>query len=325
MTRRRDFLAALAAPVLLGAGWPRDAHAADYPSSPVRFINPYAAGSDDVQARIVAKALSRYLKQPVVVEAHPGAGGNIAAHYVANSAPDGYTMLLGISAIFEANPLLYREPGFSPDGFRHVSLLSEQQFVLVVNPSVPARSVPELIEYARAHPGKLTNATAGIGSNLYLAALEFTSKAHVNIENVPYKGGAEDTVAVLSGFADMEFGGVPNVLPHLGTGKLRALGVTGRQRVAVLPDVPTIAQAGLPGYEFAVWNCISVPKATPAAVVATLHDAVVKSIAEDDVRHSLEQLGFTPLSSSPGEIERRIQAEAPMWRELFKMAGIKPQ
>lgn len=325
MTKRRDFLAALGVPVLLSAGWTLDAYAADYPSSPVRFINPYAAGSDEVQGHIIAKALSTYLKQPVVVESRPGAAGNIAASYVANAAPDGYTMLLGISSIFEANPLLYRKPGFSPASFQQVSLLSEQQFVLVVNPSVPAHSVSELIGYARAHPGKLTNATAGIGSNLYLAALEFTSKAQVNIENVPYKGGAEDTVAVLGGFADMEFGGVPNVLPHIGTGKLRALGVTGRQRVAVLPDVPTIAEAGLPGYEFAVWNCISVPKATPAAVVATLHDAVVKAIAEDDVRRSLEKLGFAPLSSSPAEIERRIRAETPMWQGLFKTAEIKPQ
>lgn len=323
MNRRRALLAALGSAALSAAL--RPAFAADYPSSPVRFINPYAAGSDDVQARIVAKALQSLLDTPIVVEAHPGAGGNIAARYVANAAPDGYTMLLGISAIFEANPLLYKTPGFSASDFRHVSLLSEQQFVLVVNPAVPARSIPELIEYARHNPKKLTNATAGIGSNLYLAALEFASKAGIQMQDIPYKGGAEDTVAVLSGIADMEFGGVPNVTPHIRSGKLRALGVTGKSRVAVLPDVPTIAEAGLPGYAFAVWNCISVPRATPDKVVATLHDAVVKAIAQPEVRHSLEQLGFAPLSSTPADVEQRIRAEAPLWSELFAQAGLKPQ
>jgi tripartite-type tricarboxylate transporter receptor subunit TctC len=323
MNGRRAFLAALGAAALSGMS-PRT-FAANYPSSPVRFINPYAAGSDDVQARIVAKALQSLLGAPIVAEAHPGAGGNIAAHYVANATPDGYVMLLGISAIFEANPLLYKTPGFSASDFRHVSLLSEQQFVLVVNPSVSAKTVPELIEYARQHPKKLTNATAGIGSNLYLAALEFTSKAGIKLQDIPYKGGAEDTVAVLSGVADMEFGGVPNVTSHIRTGKLRALGVTGKSRVAVLPDIPTIAEAGLPGYTFDVWNCISVPRATPDDVVNTLHDAVVKAIAQDDVRHRLEELGFTPLSSSPEEIEQRIRTEAPLWSQLFAQAGIKAQ
>jgi tripartite-type tricarboxylate transporter receptor subunit TctC len=323
MNRRRTLLAALGAAALSGVV--RPALAADYPSSPVRFVNPYAAGSDDVQARIVAKALQSLLGTPVVVEAHPGAGGNIAARYVANAAPDGYTMLLGISAIFEANPLLYKTPGFSASDFRHVSLLSEQQFVLVVNPMVPAKSIPELIRYAKQNPKKLTNATAGIGSNLYLAALEFSSKAAIQMQDIPYKGGAEDTVAVLSGIADMEFGGVPNVTPHIRSGKLRALGVTGKSRVAVLPDVPTIAEAGLPGYAFAVWNCISVPRATPDKVVATLHDAVVKAIAQSDVRHSLEQLGFAPLSSAPADVEQRIRAEVPLWSELFAQAGLKPQ
>lgn len=291
----------------------------------MRFINPYGAGSDDVQARIVAKALQPLLRTPVIVEAHPGAGGNIAAQYVANAKPDGYTMLLGVSAIFEANPLLYREPGFHADDFRHVSLLSEQQFVLVVNPSVPATSISQLIDYAKKYPLKLTNATAGIGSNLYLAALEFASKAGIRMQDVPYKGGAEDTVAVLSGIADMEFGGVPNVMPHIRSGKLRALGVTGTKRVPVLPNVPTIAEAGLPGYAFAVWNCISVPRATPPEAVAKLHDAIVQAIALPDVRHSLEELGFAPLSSAPEEIERRIRAETPLWSALFKQAGIAPQ
>lgn len=323
MNGRRAFLCALGAAALSGMS-PRT-FAANYPSSPVRFINPYAAGSDDVQARIVGKALQGLLGAPVVVEAHPGAGGNIAAHYVANAAPDGYVMLLGISAIFEANPLLYKTPGFSASDFRHVSLLSEQQFVLVVNPSVPAKTVPELVDYAKQHPKKLTNATAGIGSNLYLAALEFTSKAGIQLQDIPYKGGAEDTVAVLSGIADMEFGGVPNVTAHIRSGKLRALGVTGKARVAVLPGIPTIAEAGLPGYAFDVWNCISVPRATPDDVVNTLHDAVVKAIAQDDVKHRLEELGFAPLSSSPEEIEQRIRTEAPLWTQLFAQAGIKAQ
>lgn len=323
MNARRAFLAALGAAALSGVS--RPVFAANYPSSAVRFVNPYAAGSDDVQARIVAKALQSLLGAPVVVEAHPGAGGNIAAHYVANAAPDGYTMLLGISAIFEANPLLYKTPGFSANDLRHVSLLSEQQFVLVVNPSVPARSIPELIAYAKQNPKKLTNATAGIGSNLYLAALEFTSKAAIQLQDVPYKGGAEDTVAVLSGIADMEFGGVPNVTAHIRSGKLRALGVTGKSRVPVLPDVPTIAEAGLPGYAFAVWNCISVPRATPDKVVATLHDATVSAIAQPDVRRSLEQLGFLPVSSSPGEIDQRIRTEVPLWSQLFAQAGLRAQ
>ncbi|MFT4066973.1 Bug family tripartite tricarboxylate transporter substrate binding protein [Paraburkholderia sp.] len=321
MMRRRRFVAALGAPVLLG--WMRVALAA-FPDNPIRLVVGFPGGSGEAQARIVAKTLGQILGQPVIVQGQGGAGGNIATAYVAKSRPDGYTMLLGVSTFFEINPLIYRTPGFKNSDLRPVSLLSEQEFVLTVRPQLPIHSVKELIDYARANPNKLTNATGGLGSPLDLCTREFMSRTGVKILSVPYKGGGEDTLALLSGFADMMFGSVTDVTGNLESGKLRALGVTGIKRLKNFPDVPTIAEAGVPGYNVTIWTCLSVPAATPADVVARLQDASAKAIADPACRASLEQMGLFPLHLDGDAVQRRIELEVPMWREIFRKAGVEP-
>jgi tripartite-type tricarboxylate transporter receptor subunit TctC len=233
MVSRREVLCSLAAAGSLAVTLP--ARAAGYPTSAVRLVLPYTSGSDDVQARIIARSLGGFLGQPIVVDAHPGAGGNVAAHYVAHASADGYTLLFATNSMLEVNPLMYADPGFNPlTDFAPVSFLAEHPFMLVVNPQVPARTVRELIDYGRKNPDKLTNATAGAGSALYLAGLQFMSKAGIRIVNVPYKGGAEDTLAVLSGAVSMEFGGVPNVRAYVQARK-RACRVLSSPHGACLP------------------------------------------------------------------------------------------
>jgi tripartite-type tricarboxylate transporter receptor subunit TctC len=323
MVARRKVLQALVACACGGAG--PLAWAAGYPSAPLRFVLPYTSGSDDVQARIIARTLGQNLGQPLVVEAHPGAGGNIAAHYVAQSPPDGYTLLFATNSLLEVNPLMYRDPGFHPlTDFAPISFLAEHQFVLVVNPHVPAKSVRELVAYARQHPGKLTNATAGAGSALHLAGLQFMSKAGISIVNVPYKGGSEDTFAVLAGDVDMEFGGVANVMSYVKEGRLRALAVSGTERLGLFPELPTLAQAGVPGFDFTAWSALAVPAATPAPVRETLRAMVAKTMADAGVKRDLEKLGFVTLTSSGDDVRRRIESETAVWAQVFAQAGIKP-
>ncbi|KXU85557.1 C4-dicarboxylate ABC transporter substrate-binding protein [Paraburkholderia monticola] len=323
MISRRNVLGVLIASGCLG--WRMGARAAGYPDAPVRLVLPYTAGSDDVQARLVARTLGHYLGQPIVVEAHAGAGGNIAAHYTAHASADGYTMLFAINSLLEVNPLMYRDPGFDPlADFTQVAPLAEHQFMLVVNPRVPANSVRELIDYAKKNPGKLTNATAGAGSALYLAGMLFMTKAGIGMVNVPYKGGADDTLAVLAGDVDMEFGGIPNVAPYVKDGRLRALAVSGTQRSPLYPDLPTVAQAGVPGFDFTAWSSLAVPAATPAPVVQVLRTAVAKTMADPDLRRDLDKLGFVPLAGSGDELRRRIETESAQWRQVFEHAGIKP-
>lgn len=322
MVSRRTFLNTIGATAL--ASWSAESAFAAYPDSPIRFVIPFPGGTQEAQARIIAKTLGKYIGQPIVVEAHPGAGGNIGAAYVAKTRPDGYTMLLGVSTFFETNPLIYKDIGYKLTDLVHVSLLSEQPFLLVARPALPVNNVRELVAYAKQNPGKVTVATAGPGSPLDLANREFMSRTGTSMVSVPYKGGGEDTLAVMSGFTDLEFGGIPNVIGNIRAGKLRALGVTGTSRLANLPDVPTIAEAGVPDYNFSVWSCISVASATPAAVIQQLNAAIVKTIADPDVKAGFAQINLIPVSSTSDAVARRIATESVQWRSIFDKAGFKP-
>jgi tripartite-type tricarboxylate transporter receptor subunit TctC len=322
MISRRTFLASLGAPIL--AAWTGTRAFAAYPDSPIRLVIPFPGGTQETQARIFAKTLGKYIGQPIVVEAHPGAGGNIGAAYVAKARGDGYTMLLGVSTFFETNPLIYKDIGYQLTDLTPVSLLSEQPFLLVARPGLPVNNVRELIAYAKQNPDKVTVATAGPGSPLDLANREFMSRTGVKMVPVPYKGGGEDTLALLSGFTDLEFGGIPNVVGHIHAGKLRALGATGSKRLANLPDVPTIAEAGVPGYDFSVWSCISVPSSTPAPVIQRLNAALLKTMADPEVRSGFESINLIPVSSTSEAVAQRIATETAQWRSIFDKAGIKP-
>ncbi|ABE33842.1 tripartite tricarboxylate transporter receptor family protein [Paraburkholderia xenovorans LB400] len=319
---RRTCLASLAA--LAASAWIPAARA-DYPDSPIRIIIAFPAGAGEAEARIVAKTLGAKLGQPVIVEAHPGAGGNIAAAYVAKSRGDGYTLLLGVSTFFETNPMIYRDIGYQPADLQPVSIISEQPFLLIVNASLPVHSLQELIAYARARPGKVTNATAGPGSPLDLIGKEFMVRAGVQIINVPYKGGGEDAMAVLGGFCDMLFGGVADVTAGIQSGKMRPICVTGSRRLPHFPDLPTIAEAGLQGYDFSVWNCLSAPASTPAPVVEKLHAAIVQTMASPEVQAGFDRIGFFPVSGTGAELSRRIATETEVWRGVLKKAGVAPQ
>lgn len=320
MLTRRAFVAMLGASL---SGWASGALAA-FPDSPIRLVVGFPGGSGEAQARIVAKTLGKNLGQPIIVQGQGGAGGNIAAAYVAKSRADGYTMLLGVSTFFEINPLIYRNTGFKNADLRPVSLLSEQEFVLVVRPQLPIHSVQELIAYARANPNKLSNATGGLGSPLDLCSREFMSRTGVKILSVPYKGGGEDTLALLSGFADMMFGSVTDLTGNIESGKMRAIGVTGVKRLRQFPNVPTIAEAGVPSYNVTIWTCLSVPAATPDDVVAKVQAASAKTIADPACRAALEQMGLFPMHMDGADVARRIETEAPLWRDIFLKAGVEP-
>ncbi|VVD32275.1 Bug family tripartite tricarboxylate transporter substrate binding protein [Paraburkholderia dioscoreae] len=321
MVSRRQFVASLGATAL--AAWPARYAMAAYPESPIRFVIPFPGGTQEAQARLLAKSLGKYIGQPVIVEAHPGAGGNIGAAYVAKARGDGYTMLLGVSTFFETNPLIYKDIGYKLSDLTPVSLLSEQPFLLVSRPTLPVSNVPDLIRYAKQNPGKITVATAGPGSPLDLANRQFMAHAGVTTTPVPYKGGGEDTMAVMSGFTDLEFGGIPNVVGNIHAGKLRALGITGSRRLASLPDIPTIAEAGLPGFDFSVWSCLSVPSTTPAPIIQQLNAAVIKTIADPEVRNGFAQLNLIPVSSSSEAVVQRIASETAQWRSIFDKSGFK--
>jgi tripartite-type tricarboxylate transporter receptor subunit TctC len=307
--------------ILLCALAQRDARAA-WPEGPIRLIIAFPGGSSEAQARVLAKALGSELGQTIIVQAEPGAGGNIASAYVARARPDGYTILLGSNTFFETNPLVYKDIGYQPGDLKPVSMLSEQTYVLAVRPGLGVRTVRELIDFAARNPGKLTNATAGIGSPVALAKLEFESRAGVRFTDIPYKGGGEDTMAVLGGFADLEFSGVTDVAGNIEAGTLVALGVTSRERAPRLPNVPSLEEAGLSGYQFTTWNCIFVPSSTPAPIVARLHAALVKSVGTPEVRAAFEQLGFVAVSSTGEAAAQRLTSEAQTWRALFRARDI---
>lgn len=295
---------------------------ADWPDGPIRLVIAFPGGSSEAQARILAKTLGKALGQTIIVQAAPGAGGNIASAYVARAKPDGYTILLGSNTFFETNPLVYQNIGYQLEELKPVSMLSEQTYVLAVRPSLGVHSLRELIDLAKRNPGKLTNATAGIGSPVALAKLEFEEKTGVRFTDIPYKGGGEDTMAVLGGFADLEFSGVTDVAGNIEAGTLQALGVTSRQRVARLPNVPSLEEAGVTGYHFTTWNCIFVPSATPAPIVARLQAALAASIGTPEVNSGFGQLGFVPVSSTGTEAARRLASESESWRALFRARGI---
>jgi tripartite-type tricarboxylate transporter receptor subunit TctC len=298
---------------------------AQYPDRPIKLILPFPGGEGEAVARLIAPSLGQHLGQPVVVESRPGAAGNIAAGFVSRAPADGYTLLMGFSTIFEINPLLYRNLGFDPAQLAPVSLVAETQFVLVVNPSVPARTVQELIAYAKANPGKLNFASAGVGSPLHLAGELFQSRAGVKFLHVPYKGGGEAASAVLGGHADVLFGTISTSMANVQAGRLRALGVTGERRFAAYPDLPTIAESGVPGYNVTAWHSLALPAGTTPAIVARINEAVVKTLAEPDVRQGLERAGVIPGATTPAEVSRRIDTESKLWKSVIERAGITPE
>jgi tripartite-type tricarboxylate transporter receptor subunit TctC len=296
-----------------------------YPSKPIRLIVPFAAGGgNDNVARLVGKRLADGLGQPVIVDNRPGAGGVVGAELAARAAPDGYTLFLGGVGSHAINPNLIKDLPYDPvRDFAPVELLAQAPLVLVVHPSVPARDIAEFIAYARNNPGKLNFASNGNGSSSQLAAVMFDSMAGVDMVHVPYKGLSPALADLLSGQVQVMFSSVVAILPHIKAGKLRGLAVTGAKRLPSLPDLPTIAESGFPGYEASSWYGILAPAGTPPDIVARLNAELSKALEQPEVKTSLRAEGAEPVGGSPEQFAAHIRSEKERLGKLIRDANIR--
>jgi tripartite-type tricarboxylate transporter receptor subunit TctC len=297
---------------------PADARAQPYPSRIIRIVVPFAAGGgSDIVARLVGDRLGKRLQQTVIVENKPGAGAIIGADSVAKSAPDGYTLLFATPGPQILNPYLTKSLPYDPKDFAGVAMLLKSVNLMVVGHSVPANTVRELIDYAKANPGKLNFASSGIGTSSHLAGELFKSMANIEITHVPYRGNALALQDVLAGTVQISIDAISALLPHARSGALRALGIAAPDRSAILPEVPTIAET-LPGYDASSINYISAPAGTPAPIIERLNHEINAVMAEADVRDRLVELGLIPISESPADLEKRISEESEKWRKVIE-------
>ena len=301
------------------------ANAQNYPNRPIRFILPFApSGGTDVVARLFADRVAQDLGQQVVIDNRPGAGGIQGTQMGVQAEPDGYTLLMGLPVTITVAPALFRKLPYDPlKDLAPVGMAGSSAYVLAVNQSVPVKSVGELIALAKAKPGDLRYAAGTVGAGNHLAAELFKSMTRTSMLYVPYKGGGPALIGVLSGEAQVIFGSMLTTVPHVRSGKLRALGVTGPKRAAALPDLPTIAEAGVPGYEVPVWFAIFVPKKTPAAIVSLLNTEIQKLMNDPRAKASLVSQGFEAHPSTPQELMTMMRAETAKWAKVVKEAGVK--
>jgi tripartite-type tricarboxylate transporter receptor subunit TctC len=297
--------------------------AADYPVRPVTLVVAFPPGGpSDVLSRIVGKKLEQLLGQPFIIENRPGAGGNVAAEQAARAPADGHTLLMGNNSILATNAALYKKINFDPEAdFAPISLVGSQANILVVNPQVPARSMAELIALAKANPGKINYASSGHGAAAHLAAELFKAEAKVDIVHVPYKGAAPALQDVIAGHVQMMFATAASVVPHIQSGQVRALAVTTLKRTAVFPELATVDELGLKGFDATTWHGLVAPSRTPKDVIATLHRATAAALGDAAVRKSLSDLGVDIVGNTPEEFTAYIKAEIPKWTAIVKASG----
>jgi tripartite-type tricarboxylate transporter receptor subunit TctC len=314
----------------LGAALPAAQFAAAqsevYPRKPVHVVLPFPpGGSVDTVARLVMPRLSESVGQQFVIENRSGASGNIGAEYVARAAPDGYTLMVNTIPLV-ANPWLYGKLPFDPlTDFAPISLLSSSPSVLVVHPSLPVRSVRELLELARSRPGVLNFATAGPGTNPHIAAELINHLGRVDIVAIHYKGGGPALMSTIAGDTEIIVSGVSEATPFAASGKLRALGITSPARSPAFPDIPTIAESGLPGYEFVTWHGLLAPKGTPGAIVALLADRVKKTMAAPEQVKLFQKNGLDIIASTPEEFAAHLKKEYAKWGRVIKERGMRAE
>jgi len=297
--------------------------AQSYPSRPIRFIVGFTPGGGvDINARLLAARMSELLGQQVIVENKPGAGTNIANEYVAKSAPDGYTLLFNSSAL-AINLALYRNPPYALRDFAPVSIFTESVNLLVVSAALPARSLQELIALARERPGALNYSSAGSGASQHLAGELFKLRTGTSIVHVPYKGSAPALTALIAGEVQLSFSNTVAILQHVRSGRLRALAVAGAKRTELLPEVPTMKEAGVEGVEVPLWFGLLAPAATPREVVGILANGVSRAARDPDLRRKLVEQGADPVGNSPEEFERQLRDEVARWIEVVKVSGAK--
>ena len=321
MTRRSTLMLALGSLALA----PAFALAQAYPSKPIRLIVPFPAGGGvDFIGRIMAKGLSERLKQQVVVENRAGANAIVGLEVLKNSPPDGYTIAAASAGPLAVNPHIYSKLAYDTmKDFTHIANMVNFPLLLVSHPSLPVKNVKELIALARARPGEITYSHPGAGNSGHLAGELFNSMAKAKILAVPYKGTAPAVVAVLSGEAQLTYSSIPTILPHVRSGKVRALGVGNAKRIPSLPEFPTIAEAGLPGYEAYAWGGMVGPANMPKDIVTRLNREIVQVLQQKDVRERMLSEGTVPTPSSPEEFTAYIKSELKKWGEVVKMANIK--
>lgn len=298
--------------------------ASNYPSAPVRIVVPFQAGGlTDILARAIAQHASQRLGQPFVVENKPGASGNIGADTVAKSKPDGLTLLMGSIGTNAVNAHLFsRMPYDTLKDFAPISLVASGTLMLVTNPAVPATDMRSLLAYARANPGKLTYASGGAGASQHLAGELLKTMAHVDIVHVPYKGVVQGVTDVVAGQVNMTFD-LATVEPHIRAGKLRPIAVANARRSSAFPEVPTIAESGVPGYEVSAWYGLFAPAGTSPAIVQRLQAEVVSALKDPALLQRLSALGAEPAGSTPEELSRFVRSEYEKWGKVVRQAGIR--
>jgi tripartite-type tricarboxylate transporter receptor subunit TctC len=317
----------LALAALLAGALVAHAMAQAYPNKPVRLIVPFPpSGGNDVFARLLAQKLGETWKQQVLVENRPGAGGNIGTELAARSGADGYTLLLGHTGTLAINPALYAKPGYdSQRDFVPISLLASAPLVLVVHPATAIRTVGDIVTMARAKPGEFNYASSGTGTGSHLSGELLQSLAGIRLTHVPYKGTSPAITDLIGGQVPMMFSVIPTALPQIRAGRLRAVAVTGAQRMPQMPDVPTVAESGLPEFESTLAYGILAPRGTPEAVIGEIHAQIVRVTATREFRERIEFEGAVPLQGTSAEFAALIRAQAEKWGTVIRASGIKPE
>ena len=327
MAKRHLIAGSVCAALVLSAAAPHLAAQDAYPVKPVRMIAPFPpGGTTDTLCRLVARKLGDALGRQVVVENRPGAGGNIGHEVAAKSPPDGYTLLLSAKGALVANQFLYKRLGFDPyTDFAPVSLVATSAPVLVIHPSVPAKSVKELIAVAKARPGQLNFGSGGIGTTAHIAGEVFKTAAGVRIVHVPYKGGVLAVTDLVAGQIEMSFADMVPSVPHIKSGRLRALAVTSDQRSPTLPELPTMTEAGQKQPFPQTWWAVTAPKGTPPAIIGRLNAELGKILQQPDVREMYFALGVFPAHSAPERVLELVKLESPEMATILKGAGVQPE
>jgi len=315
----------LAAALLAASAAVAQASDTEWPQRPIRLIVPFPAGaSTDIIARIVGQKLSQGLGQQIVIENRAGASGNIGADAIAKAAPDGYTIGIATASTHAVAASLNPNLPYDPiKDFAPVAMLGSQPYVLVLHPALPARNLAELIALARAKPGTLNYGSAGVASVAHLATALFATMAGIDITHVPYKSSAQSVTDMITGRLDMQFATIAPSLPNIQAGQLRALATSGKTRVAVLPGVPTVAEAGIAGYEAALWVAVVAPAATPTTIVARLNRTVNDILNSADGTEALIAQGMTAEAGAPEAVTQRIRDDIAKWRDVAAKAGIR--
>jgi tripartite-type tricarboxylate transporter receptor subunit TctC len=301
------------------------ASAQQFPSKPIRFVVPYPAGGPlDTIARLLAAKVGESVKQPIVMDNKPGAGGNIGADIVAKSPPDGYTIVMGALATHAINPTLYKSIPYDPvKDFTPITQVASTPNILVVNPSVPATNVREFIAYAKANPGKLNYASSGNGTPYHMAGELFKALAGVDIVHIPHKGSDQARASILGGQVQMMFDAVPTMAANAKAGKVKALATSGSKRSPVTPEIPTLAEAGLPGYESGIWLGLMAPAKTPRPVLEKLNAEVNKILSSPEVKENWLKQGTLTMGMSIEQFDKFLREEIVKWAKVVKMSGAK--